>query len=90
MRLCNWRKWTRELNHREEEARQTLVFEGIEQETCFVFELNGQHYVAGFVSGIGRPSDKNNKLNKKHSEMLRECLEKVTLGEVLYNFVVRD
>ncbi len=65
-----------------EGALESLSEEQVDQEGCFLFSINGEHYVAGYMHS---PTEilpaTDSELNRKHKQMKAECLEKFEGGK---------
>ena len=82
------REWTKKLSTMyRKEALQTLIEENVERELLTVFEMNGSHYIFGFMDGECLPA-KDSDLNRSHKDIMKECLEPVSKAEVLYDLRV--
>lgn len=85
-RLDQWRAWCHELETSfREDALDSLRQEQIIQEAAFLFEIEGEYYVLGFMNGEGLPADMTKEVNIKHKQAKEECLERVSDITVLYN-----
>lgn len=81
-----WRAWCEELKTSLiSEALETLKDEQVFQEASFLFEINGEFYVLGFMDGECLPADMTKEINIKHKKKKEECLEYVSKIETLYN-----
>lgn len=97
-KLSRWVAWCEKLKSADmiDYVLETLEYENVQRETCWLFQYEGQFYVVGqVISDDRKPADPTNQLNETHSAMKRECLERVesiplmpeNLWEVLYDFI---
>jgi len=73
--------WMEEIHMRKEEAVKTFEYEGVRREVFVTFKNpGGDTYVVGFNEALEAPkkSDKNVEINRKHAEIMRECLEPIS------------
>jgi hypothetical protein len=81
--------WMEEVNRRREEAISTFEHEGIHREVFATFKSEEGVYVVGFNEALVVPkkSDQAVELNRKHVEVMRECLEPISeRGTIMFDF----
>ena len=86
------RKWGKELyDDRKLEVLESLRSENVEREFAYVARIAGKDYFIAFMESKKEilPADMNMPINKQHVEILKECLEKPELGELLYDFEIK-
>lgn len=69
-----------------EEAEATLGPEGVERERWWVCEIDGTHYVAILEDRFRERSkdyESDFDIDEKHFSILRECLKKGAVGELV-------
>jgi hypothetical protein len=75
------------MSSRNEEARDSLVFEGVEQENCFYVEIDEKKYIAFYMEGERLdPGDPSVKINKDH-KAVKDAMGRIRRidGELLYS-----
>lgn len=79
--------WASELKRRGPEVLDTLRYENVATETFYLFQIGDDWYAMGMqeVSGKHKKANMSVELNKRHFEVLKECLEEYN-GEMLYEF----
>lgn len=87
-KLETWQEWAATLKTRESEVLETLKEENCTRELGVLFTVGYEHYVymAMEFDGPELPSNQDVELNRQHRAKLKECLEPVAKGEVLYDF----
>jgi len=81
-----WKNWCRELSTSLlNEAERTLQEEQVLQELVLGFEIDGAHYIVGFMEGECLPANMDREVNNRHKEMKQQCLEYAGEADVLYN-----
>jgi len=84
-KLEQWLEWGRLLTTTyKEEAIETLREEGLTYEGFCIFKIDNNHYTLAMLEGEARPADMAIELNRKHKEMKKECLEKISSVEKVY------
>ena len=83
--------WTEELQRRNSEVITTLKYENVAMETMYIFSVSNEWFVIGMQVLVGkhRKADMTVELNKRHFEVLTECLVPYN-GAVLYEFTRRN
>lgn len=77
--------WCKELSTTHKmEALETLKEEEVTHEYLGVFKIDNQYYAVGFMEGKGLPAT-DRDLNKKHREIMAECLEFSSQAETAYD-----
>ncbi|KKT14563.1 MAG: hypothetical protein UW76_C0020G0006 [Parcubacteria group bacterium GW2011_GWF2_44_8b] len=88
-----WEKWCKEIVMRQEEAIKTLVEEDLINEKCIIFGKGDNSYVFYKHETISnrekKPMNLSREINRKHKEMLVECLEEVDDKVVGYDIEVK-
>ena len=88
-----WEKWCKEIMKRREEAVETLVEEDLISEKCIIFGKGEDSYVfykhETLPNKEKKPMNLSREINRKHKEMLEECLEEVDDKVVGYNIEVK-
>ncbi len=89
-KLGQWKAWCEKIqNQLRDEAVKTLLEEGVRQEAAMLFELEGSHYVLGFMDADTlAPANEAHEINRQHRLQKKECLEKVSRVETLYYLAV--
>lgn len=81
-----WKNWCIELNTTlSEEAHLSLEEEEVFQELTLGFIIDDVHYILGFMDGECLPANMDRDINRRHKEMKKQCFERVSEAEVLYN-----
>ena len=90
-KLDTWKTWCVFLVRHESEILDTLKSENCVRETGILFELEGNYYVYGAMEFLGEPkqADFTVEINRQHRETLRDCLELVSKGEILFDFKIQ-
>jgi hypothetical protein len=87
-KLQTWIDWCDELNNTlYQEAKQTLSEEGAVFEIFINFKLNNDWYTVGLTMpflGELKPTNLDKAINRKHRQIIRECLEPIGEGESGY------
>jgi len=84
-KLDQWLKWGELLiTTYKEEAIETLKEERITYEGFCVFEIGGEYYTLAMIEGEAKPANMERELNRKHIEVKKECLEKISSVEKVY------
>lgn len=74
-----WKAWCDEIMSRLQEARGTLPEENVESEVCKIFgDGDGFVFIRQDVRGEKLPMNMERPINRKHKEMMAECLDPVT------------
>ena len=88
-----WEKWCKEIMKRREEAVETLVEEDLISEKCIIFGKGEDSYVfykhETLPNKEKKPMNLSREINRKHKEMLEECLEEVDDKVVGYDIKVK-
>ncbi|MBI5139228.1 hypothetical protein HZA26_01315 [Candidatus Nomurabacteria bacterium] len=85
-KLKTWQKWCELLNTRlKKQAIETLKEEGLTNEGFYFFKLDRENYTMGFSIGKHLPTNMTKKINKKHREKKKECLEYMGPISILYD-----
>lgn len=84
-----WTSWCMELAQHGSEIEETLREEGLLWEGCVTFQIREAWYVALSANTKGQPASTEREINKKHREMLRECLGERVQAETLYYFGIK-
>lgn len=75
-----------ELRHAE--AVESLKDENVLAEASVLFKIGHDYYVLGFVKSMAGKeilkAKDNVPINHEHKRQREECLEKVSIGEILY------
>lgn len=90
-KLEAWKEWCAFLQTKEDEVLETLVWEGWNRESAYIFETSNSSYVLGVSHSMAdniRPSDKSVELNVLHENKVKECLERISTGTVGYDFEI--
>jgi hypothetical protein len=87
-KLEDWKVWCVQLETEYKTVvLDTLKEENVKNEVCVLFEAAGEYFVLGTVSGDDlKSSDKTRELNQLHIAKRQECLEKLSNGEILFDF----
>lgn len=86
-KLERWKTWGSLLMKQYyTEAVETLEEEGILAEYFYTFKIKGEWYsLGGDIEGLTRGKiNKKRKLNQKHRQIKRECLEPLGEAECVY------
>lgn len=73
-----------------EEAIKTLEEENVLFEGGALLELDGKKYVVGMTNGDAKPTNMNRELNKKHKEVVKDCLEYIKDLEINYQLYMHS
>lgn len=66
------------------QALATLKQEGLTHDGFSSFNLKGETYIIAISIGQHLPVDMKNKLNQKHGEVKKECLEYIETADIGY------
>ncbi|HWA32127.1 MAG TPA: DUF6176 family protein [Candidatus Paceibacterota bacterium] len=83
-----WREWCSLLAGKYgREAAETLSEEGLIREFFVIFNRGPEYFTIGFVEHEGKilPTNMDKKINIKHKEKKKECLEYIGPAYVLYD-----
>lgn len=86
-KLDTLKEWSLDLQKRLPEALETMRQENVRREVFRLFKHQNNWFAVGLqeLSGEHKKADMSVELNRKHAEVLKECLEGL-VGEVLYDF----
>jgi hypothetical protein len=86
-----WKQWCAELaTTLRKEVTLTLQEEQVLQELVIGFDIDGTHYIIGFMEGDCLPANMNREVNLRHKEMKEQCLEYAGVANILYNIAQRN
>lgn len=82
-----FKEWTHLLNTTlRDEAMLSLKEENCSRELIQFFEIQGEFYIATHIEGEDIvPSNKEREINKRHIEIMKECIEEKIATETLYD-----
>ena len=85
------KNWVRELKKNKSEVLITLKEENVFNENLSIIRIDNQEYAIFVIDYHKRilQSNKNRVINRKHTKVLKECLEKENIeSKNLYNFSI--
>ena len=87
-----FRNWAKQVNGElREEAILSLQEENCTREIFQLFKINDIYYAVAHMEGDNIiPANVEREINKKHHEVLRECIEKQISTETLYDLSVKN
>lgn len=72
-----------------QEAREALREENVSHEFFYLFKIGNDYYIAAHMEGDNIvPPNLNRELNRKHREVLKECVEEAVELEELYDIKI--
>ena len=82
-------EWGNELSgKRKAEVLDSLRSENVQREFAYVAKIEGKEYFVAFMESNKEilPADMSMPINEQHVAVLKDCLERPQLGELLYDF----
>jgi hypothetical protein len=74
-----------------DEAIQSLRAEGVMQESCRVFEIQGNWFAVGVMSAQGKILDgPDSDVNREHKRVLSEVVSSKISTEIIYDLQIPD
>lgn len=93
-KVAKLRGWLEKLTDELREAAEaTLEPEGVERERWWVCEIDGTHYVAILEERFREKSkdyESEHDIDKKHLAVMRECLEKGAVSELMCELTQKE
>jgi hypothetical protein len=85
-----FKQWTDYLNSRIDEVKIELKHENCSREFFHIFEIKDEYYAIGHMEGENIKKARDNELNNKHKEILKECFEKRIESQKLYDISINQ
>lgn len=89
-KLKQWKDWCNFLMSEMDTVKKTLVQENAIGEYGILFKVGDDYYVYGGTDYRDEPikADMSIELNRKHKEVVTECLEFVATGQELFKITL--